>query len=143
MFRVSGRTSTKTGRAPRRTNAFAVDTNVKDGMITSSPGSKSSKSALISSACVQDVVKSAFRPPVARSSSSLAPLRIMTIARQVSASDSVGHIADLVAHEHWAVEWDSIAHACSFASRVGANPPPTVRGVPHPRIFCRLGSHTG
>ena len=30
--------STNTGLAPRRTTALAVDTNVNDGMITSSPG---------------------------------------------------------------------------------------------------------
>src|SRR5205823_13049967 len=35
---VSLFTSTKTGMAPRKTKAFAVDTKVNDGMITSSPG---------------------------------------------------------------------------------------------------------
>ena len=35
---MSGRMSTNTGTAPRSTNAFAVETNVNDGMITSSPG---------------------------------------------------------------------------------------------------------
>ena len=42
--------STNTGTAPRSTNAFAVDTNVNDGISTSSPGSRSSSSADISSA---------------------------------------------------------------------------------------------
>ena len=65
---MSGRMSTKTGRAPRSTNAFAVETNVNDGTITSSPGPMSSSSAAISRACVQDVVSSTRRAP--RSSSS-------------------------------------------------------------------------
>ena len=37
-FRVSGRMSQKTGRAPRWTKALAVETKVKAGTITSSPG---------------------------------------------------------------------------------------------------------
>ena len=48
-----------TGLAPRSTNAFTVDTKVKDGTMTSSPGLMSSNSADISSACVHDVVNSA------------------------------------------------------------------------------------
>ena len=39
MFSVSGRISTKTGTPPLSTTALAVDTNVKEGMITSAPGS--------------------------------------------------------------------------------------------------------
>ena len=35
---MSGRMSTNTGRAPRRTKALTVETKVKDGTITSSPG---------------------------------------------------------------------------------------------------------
>jgi len=34
MFSVSRRTSTNTGRAPRSTNAFALETNVKAGTNT-------------------------------------------------------------------------------------------------------------
>src|SRR5437773_9648325 len=56
---VSGRLSMNTGLAPRSTNAFTVDTKVKDGTMTSSPGLMSSNSADISSACVHDVVNSA------------------------------------------------------------------------------------
>ena len=67
---MSGRTSQNTGRAPRSTNAFAVDTNVNDGTITSSPGWMSSSSAAISSACVQEVVSSAARRAEHRCSSS-------------------------------------------------------------------------
>ena len=66
---VSGRMSTNTGRAPRSTNALTVDTNVNAGQITSSPGWMSSSSAAISSACVHDVVRSAFGAPVICSSS--------------------------------------------------------------------------
>ena len=64
MFIVSGRISTKTAFAPRRTNASAVDTNVYDGIITSSPGCISAKIAAISVACVHDVVNKAFLVPV-------------------------------------------------------------------------------
>ena len=53
-FSVSGRMSTNTGRAPRSTKALAVETKVNDGTITSSPGSRSSSSAAISSACVHE-----------------------------------------------------------------------------------------
>ena len=35
---VSGRISAKTGRAPRRAKALAIETKVNDGMMTSSPG---------------------------------------------------------------------------------------------------------
>ena len=57
-FSVSGSTSTKTGVAPRRTNALAVEENVNEGMITSSPGPTSDSSAVISSAPVQECVMS-------------------------------------------------------------------------------------
>ena len=69
-FSVSGRMSTNTGRAPRSTTAFTVDTKVKGGTMTSSPGRRSSRSAAISSACVHEVVSSAFGDPVSRSSHS-------------------------------------------------------------------------
>ena len=62
-FSVSGRMSAKTMRAPRRAKAFAVETNVKEGTITSSPARKSNKSEAISSACVQEVVSNARRTP--------------------------------------------------------------------------------
>ncbi len=52
--------STKTGIAPRSTNAVAVDENVNEGMITSSPGSDlGQQDAASSSAAVQDGVSSA------------------------------------------------------------------------------------
>ena len=60
MLSVSGRMSTKTGVAPRSTNALAVDTNVNDGMITSSPTPTSLRIAAISRAAVQECVRSAF-----------------------------------------------------------------------------------
>ena len=43
---VSGRMSMKTGVAPRSTTAFAVDTKVKDGKITSSPGERLANSMM-------------------------------------------------------------------------------------------------
>jgi hypothetical protein len=60
MLQVSSRISTNTGVAPRSTNAFAVDTNVNDGMRTSSPGPTSDSIAAISSAAVQECVSSTF-----------------------------------------------------------------------------------
>ncbi len=68
MFSVSGRMSTNTGTAPRSTNALAVETKVKDGMMTSSPGSRSKSKADISSAAVQECVSRAFLHPVLASS---------------------------------------------------------------------------
>src|SRR5436190_15247117 len=53
-FSVSGRTSTKTGLAPSRTNALAVEEKVNEGRITSSPGPSPHKRAAISSADVQE-----------------------------------------------------------------------------------------
>ncbi len=66
---MSGRTSQKTGLAPRRTKALTVETKVNDGTMTSSPGPMSSSRAAISSACVQEVVSSAFGTPSVCSSS--------------------------------------------------------------------------
>ncbi len=63
MLSVSGRMSTNTGMAPLSANAFAVETKVKDGMITSSPGFRSHRSAAISSAAVHDGVISTRRVP--------------------------------------------------------------------------------
>jgi hypothetical protein len=53
MFKVSGRMSMNTGVAPRKTNAFAVDTKVKEGIMTSSPAFTVSMAA-ISSAAVHE-----------------------------------------------------------------------------------------
>ena len=55
--------STKTGRAPSRTKALAVETNVNDGRITSSPGPRSQSIAAISSAAVHEGVISTLRIP--------------------------------------------------------------------------------
>src|SRR5258708_6272278 len=63
MLSVSRLISTKTGVAPRNTTAFAVDTKVNDGMMTSSPGARLHRSAAISSADVQDWVNSASPTP--------------------------------------------------------------------------------
>ena len=48
---------------PRMTNALTVDTKVKEGKMTSSPGWISSRNAIISSAWVQEVVNKAFSTP--------------------------------------------------------------------------------
>jgi hypothetical protein len=53
--------------APRSKKALAVETNVYDGRMTSSPGSMSQSRAAISSAEVQEVVSSTRVAPNARS----------------------------------------------------------------------------
>ena len=52
--------STKTNVAPLKIKALAVDENVKDGNITSSPGFIFAKIELISKASVPDVVNKTF-----------------------------------------------------------------------------------
>lgn len=56
IFKVSDLESTKTGVNPLIANALAVETKVKEGTITSSPGDFRIRSAAISSALVHDVV---------------------------------------------------------------------------------------
>jgi hypothetical protein len=68
IVRVSGSMSTKTGVAPWRANALAVETNVKDGITTSSPGSTSSSRAASSNAAVAEWTSSAEAQPSSRSS---------------------------------------------------------------------------
>ncbi|MOA39220.1 hypothetical protein D3C78_1609810 [compost metagenome] len=63
MLGLLGSLSAKIIFAPRNTNALAVDTKVKDGMMISSPGCVLIKMAAISSASVQDVVSSTFLKP--------------------------------------------------------------------------------
>ena len=62
-FSVSLLISTNTGVAPRSTKAFAVETNVYDGIITSSSGPTSASIADISNAAVHEWVKSALSQP--------------------------------------------------------------------------------
>jgi len=71
MFSVSGRMSTNTGTPPRSTNAFAVETKVYEGMMTSSPGSMPARIAAMSSAAVHECVSSALAAPVRPSSQRL------------------------------------------------------------------------
>src|SRR5688500_6710015 len=71
MLRVSGLMSTNTATAPLNTNALAVDANVNDGMITSSPGWISQSSAVISRAAVPDGVRRTSGDPVLADSQSL------------------------------------------------------------------------
>jgi hypothetical protein len=56
MLSVSDRMSTNTGTAPRSTKAFAMLTNVHDGMMSSSPGPMLASMAVISSAAVHESV---------------------------------------------------------------------------------------
>src|SRR5437899_5106888 len=68
MLSVSSRTSTNTGTPPRSTKALAVETNVNEGMMISSPGSIPARIAAISSAPVHECVSSALAQPMVRSS---------------------------------------------------------------------------
>mmetsp|Transcript_30419 Transcript_30419/g.71048 ORF Transcript_30419/g.71048 Transcript_30419/m.71048 type:complete len:223 (+) Transcript_30419:1284-1952(+) len=68
MFWVSGRMSTNTGVAPWLTNALAVDTNVYDGIITSTSGPDPMHTEHISSAAVPELTSSAFFTPSSASS---------------------------------------------------------------------------
>src|SRR5712691_7929463 len=66
-FNVSGSTSAKTTRPPASMTAFAAETNVNDGQITSSPGASGSARIISSSAWVpEDVVKAWLHPSVRR-----------------------------------------------------------------------------
>src|SRR6056297_1102062 len=60
IFIVSGLISTNTILAPLNTKALAVDTKVKEGIITSSPSLISQINAAISNPAVQDGVKKIF-----------------------------------------------------------------------------------
>ena len=55
--------SAKTGRAPTRRMALAVETNVKEGQTTSWPGPMPSARRASSRACVQEVVSSTRGTP--------------------------------------------------------------------------------
>jgi hypothetical protein len=63
IFNVSGLMSTNTGTARRRTTAFAVETKVNDGIMTSSPGSNPERIAAISNAAVHECVRIASTTP--------------------------------------------------------------------------------
>lgn len=60
MFGVSFSESANTTFAPRRMKAFAVDTNVYDGIITSSPGLMFNRRAEISKEPVHEFVINVF-----------------------------------------------------------------------------------
>ena len=62
MFKVSARTSQKTGLAPTFVKLLTDVANVNDGTMTSSPGSTVNRAA-ISSAAVQDGVNRMWETP--------------------------------------------------------------------------------
>ena len=57
IFGLNERLSANFSVHPRRLNAFAVETKVYEGRMTSSPGFKSAKSADISRASVHEFVR--------------------------------------------------------------------------------------
>ena len=74
--------STKTGTAPRSAKALAVETKVNDGMITSSPGRRSSSSAAISRAWVHEGVSRHGAPPTQRRQQVRGPAGERSVAGQ-------------------------------------------------------------
>ena len=107
---MSGRMSTKTGVAPRSTKALAVETNVKDGMITSSPGPTSASSAAISSAAVQECVRRRAKRRACLPGALTAPAGKSTVARQVTRGDGLLDVAQLGAYRVGAIEWNAERH---------------------------------
>ena len=57
IFNVPEVTSTNTGTPPRKTTAFAVEVNVNEGIMTSSPDLISHKIEAISKAAVPELVR--------------------------------------------------------------------------------------
>ena len=94
---MSGRMSAKTGFAPRRAKALAVETKVNDGTITSSPGLRSSSRAAISRAWVQLVVSSALAAAEHLAQQGVAALRVVAVAGDPAPRHGVLHIGHLVA----------------------------------------------
>ena len=99
MFSVSGRMSTNTGVAPRSTNALAVETNVNDGMITSSPGPMSSSSAAISSAAVHEVREQRLRRTDPALEPGLAPSGEASVAGELPGRDGLLDVRELATGE--------------------------------------------
>jgi len=60
MLGISGKVSAKTILAPLSRKALAVEGNVNEGMMTSSPGPTSERMAAISKASLHEVVSKVF-----------------------------------------------------------------------------------
>jgi hypothetical protein len=114
MFNVSGRISTNTGTPPRSTNALAVETNVKDGMMISSPGWVSASRPIISSAAVQECVSKARWQPIRCSSHALHFLVKAPFARQMACRMSLRDVPQLFAGHVRLVEGDRHGWLGSF-----------------------------
>ena len=131
-FSVSGRMSTNTGPAPRSTNALAVETKVNDGMITSSPGSRSSSSAAISSAAVHECRQQRAPGSESRLEPRLTLPRERAIPREVQVLHRLFHVPNLATREMWAIERQISAHCVRDPAgdqqqgwaTVRINPPP-------------------
>ena len=111
MFSVSGRISTNTGVAPRSTTALAVETKVKDGRITSSPGPRSHSSAANSSAAVQEVVSRYAPRAEALLHQLLRTPGERAIAAGMTAGNGLADVDKLGADDARLVEWDVDLHA--------------------------------
>ena len=119
MFSVSARMSTNTGTAPRSTKALAVETNVNDGMMTSSPGSRSSSSAAISSAAVHECVSSALARAGRRSSHAWQRFVKAPIAGEMPVRVRLGDVVELAAGHVRLVERNSVSTHRRFRYRGG------------------------
>ena len=136
MFSVSGRTSTNFSVAPRSRKALAVETNVYEGRMTSSPGATSHSSAAISSADVHDVVSRTRAAPKRCSISCWhsrvngpSPL-VWPLARQRATSSASSPAEERL------IEGDAIAHADTTARS------PTAPGKRNPSATYRLNTGT-
>ena len=93
-------------RPPRTTTAFAVETKVNEGMITSSPGSIPASVNAISSAAVHEWVRNARRAPVALGEPTRAASRERAVAGEVRVPIASLHVRELLAGDVRAVEDD-------------------------------------
>jgi hypothetical protein len=109
-FKVSGRMSTNTGFAPKRTKAFAVETKVKDGRITSSPGPRLQSIAAISRAAVHDGVRSTLGIP--NRSSSKWQHCCVPVRSEVARGDRLSNVIQFLTGNEGLIEWNTRWHAC-------------------------------
>ena len=117
MFSVSGRMSTNTGLAPKRTNALAVETKVNEGTITSSPGPRSQSMAAISRAAVQEGVSRTLWMPNRSSSSREHCLVKWPSPADIAQRDRLGDVVQLLAGDKRLVEGDFHGRLDRFRGR--------------------------
>ena len=126
MLSVSGRMSTNTGVAPRSTNALAVETNVNDGMMTSSPGPRSSSIAAISSAAGARMRQQRRRRAESgRSSQAWQRLVKQSVAGELAGGDGFLDVRELPAGQVRSIEGKSRhqRESCGLNPTISSDPP--------------------